>query len=138
MGGGEAGRWVVIAIGIGANSRAHSRDFAAALDEARREAGGGHAVATFEAAIFANYVRVAARAARLPFRPIPLEAMRERSKDCLTRSERTLSLFGVASVAEAAALAGAGEGSHLIMPRRIVGNITIAAAQSADESEKRA
>jgi cobalt-precorrin 5A hydrolase len=128
----------MIAIGIGANSRAHSRDFAAALDEARQEAGGGGVVSTFEAAIFANFVRGAAREAGLPFRPTTLDAMRERSKDCLTRSERTLSLFGVASIAEAAALVGAGEGSHIIMPRRIVGNITIAAAQSADSAGRRA
>ena len=126
----------MIAIGIGANSRAHRRDFAAAIDEAQQEVG-GDTVATFDAAIFANYVRDAARYAGLGYRPITLDAMRERSADCLTRSERTLSLFGIGSIAEAAALAGAGPGSHLIMPRRIVGNITIAAAQSASIPETR-
>lgn len=126
----------MIAIGIGANSRAHKRDFAAAIDEARQEAGGDVA-ATFDAAIFANFVRDAAHRAGLKYLAISLEEMRGRSNDCLTRSERTLSLFGVASVAEAAALAGAGPGSHLIMPRRIIGNITIAAAQSESGQEAR-
>lgn len=128
----------MIAIGIGANSRAHEREFVAALDEARRAAGGGDMVSTFEVAIFADRVRDAARQASLAYRPIALDAMRERNADCLTRSERTLSLFGVASIAEAAALAGAGPGSSLIMPRRIVGNVMIAAAQSQAERGWRA
>lgn len=123
----------MIAIGIGANSRAHRHDFVTALAEVRQDAGHAEAIATFDAAIFAPYVRDAARAASLAYRPVTLDALRARSSDCLTRSERTLSLFGVASIAEAAALAGAGPGSRLIMPRRVVGNITIAAARSQDE-----
>ncbi len=123
----------MIAIGIGANSQAHKHDFATALAEARRAAGGADVVATFDVAMFADQVRDAAREASLAYWPVTLDSMRARSGDCLTRSERTLSLFGVASIAEAAALVGAGAGSQLIMARRIAGNITIAAAQSADE-----
>lgn len=123
----------MIAIGIGANSRAHKDDFVTALAEGLREVGGVDAVATFDAAIFASSVEDAASRLSVRYCPVTLAALRERSGDCVTRSERTLSLFGVASIAEAAALAGAGPGSHLIMPRRIVGNITIAAAQSRDE-----
>jgi cobalt-precorrin 5A hydrolase len=122
----------MIVVGIGANNSAQEQDFIAALDKAMRGAAGCDAVATFEAAQFANYVKIAAERASLSFRPVALDALRERSGDCLTRSERTLGLFGVASIAEAAALAGAGRGSRLTMPRRTVGNITIAAAQSAD------
>lgn len=123
----------MISIGIGANSRAHRDDFMAALAEARDDIGCAEAVATYDAAIFATYVRDAARAMSLAYRPVALDALRSRSSDCLTRSERTLSLFGVASIAEAAALVGAGAGSQLIISRRILGNITIAAAQSDDE-----
>lgn len=123
----------MIAIGIGANSQAHKHDFATALTEAREATGGADVVATFDVAIFADHVRDAAREAGLAYRSVTLDAMRARSGDCLTRSERTLSLFGVASIAEAAALVGAGAGSQLIMARRIAGTITIAAAQSADE-----
>jgi cobalt-precorrin 5A hydrolase len=128
----------MIAIGIGANSLARKIDFSAALAEAQRGAGGADVVATFDAAPFADHIRGAASEAALGYRPVTLEAMRTRSDDCLTRSERTLSLFGVASVAEAAALAGAGPGSRLIMPRRIIGQITVAAAQSADGGEQAA
>ncbi|MFA5955412.1 cobalamin biosynthesis protein [Hyphomicrobium sp.] len=123
----------MIAIGIGANSQAHKHDFATALAEAREAVGGADVVATFDVAIFAHHVRDAAGEAGLDYRSVALDAMRARSGDCLTRSERTLLLFGVASIAEAAALVGAGAGSQLIMARRIAGNITIAAAQSADE-----
>jgi cobalt-precorrin 5A hydrolase len=121
----------MIAIGVGANSRAHKDDFAAAISEARRQANGGEVVATFGDAVFANYVMAAAREESMVYRSLALEALRKRSDDCLTRSERTRALFGVASVAEASALAAAGHGSHLILPRRIIGNITVAAARSA-------
>ncbi|MFT3729855.1 MAG: cobalamin biosynthesis protein [Hyphomicrobium sp.] len=126
----------MIAIGIGANSRAKKQDFVAALAEAKRAAAGADVVATLDAAVFTEYVRDAAGSASLAYRPVALDIMRERSGECLTCSQRTLSLFGVASIAEAAALAGAGPGSRLILPRRVVGDITIAAAQSADEAER--
>lgn len=123
----------MIAIGIGASSKAKKEEFSAALIEARRKTRGATIVAVFESASFAEHVREAARAAALEYQAVALEALRSRNRDCLTRSERTLSLFGVASVAEAAALAGAGAGSRLILPRRIIGRVTVAAAQSADE-----
>lgn len=125
----------MIAIGVGANSRAHRDDFIAAIADARREAEAGDAgdvVATFDAAIFAPFVKAAAARQELSYHPIKLEALRARSDDCLTRSARTLALFGIASVAEAAALAAAGPGSRIVVPRRIVGNITVAVARSAD------
>lgn len=126
----------MIAIGIGANSRAHESDFPIALAVACAEAGGADVVTTFDAAKFANHVEAAARQASIAYRPSTLDDMRERNEDCSTRSERAMALLGVASVAEAAALVCAGPGSRLIMPRRIVGNVTIAAAQSIDEQER--
>jgi cobalt-precorrin 5A hydrolase len=121
----------MIAIGIGANSRAGQDDFSAAIAEARRTAEGGDVVATLEDAAFASFVKVAASRHSIVYKPLALEALRNRSGDCETRSERTLSRFGIASVAEAAALAAAGPGSNLIVLRRIFGNVTVAAAQSA-------
>lgn len=122
----------MIAIGIGANSRAHKDDFAAVIADIRREIKGGDIVATFRDAVFATFVKAAASRHSVAYRPLQLEALRDRSDDCLTRSERTLERFGVASVAEAAALAAAGPGSHLVVPRRIIGNVTVAAARSAE------
>ena len=125
----------MIAIGIGANSRAHGDDFAAVIAVIRRETNGSDVVATFDEAVFANFVEAAASHQSVAYRPLTLEALRERNGDCLTRSERTLDRFGVTSMAEAAALAAAGPGSHLVVPRRIIGNITVAAAKSADAKE---
>jgi cobalt-precorrin 5A hydrolase len=59
---------------------------------------------------------------------LPREALRTREGDVQTRSERVESLFGVASIAEAAALAGAGPGSVLIVPRLAEGGATCAIA----------
>jgi len=126
----------MIAIGMGANSLAHPEDFSAALAAVSREAGGCHEVATLGTAAFAVHVQAAALKAGVSFRPWMLIALRERSRDCVTRSERSLSLYGVTSIAEAAALVSAGPGSHLVIPRRVIGNITIAAAQSAPRGER--
>jgi cobalt-precorrin 5A hydrolase len=122
----------MIAIGIGANSRAHRDDFAAVLAGICREVYGGDVVATLADAVFAPFVETAAKSQSIAYRPIALEALQARSKDCLTRSERALDRFGVASIAEAAALAAAGSGSRLVVPRRIIGSITVAAAHSAE------
>ncbi len=46
-----------------------------------------------------------------------------------TRSEKVLALFGVPSIAETAALAGAGEGSRLIVPRISEGGASCAVAK---------
>ena len=128
----------MIAIGIGASSRASRRDFSEAIAEAWSAAGGGDLVATIETALFANDLRNAASEASLTYLPVPVEALRNRNGECVTRSERSLSLFGVASVAEAAALAGAGAGSRLIMSRRAIGHVTLAAARSSDDGERHA
>jgi cobalt-precorrin 5A hydrolase len=125
----------MIAIGIGANSRARGDDFVTVIADVRRETG-GDIVATVDKAPFENFVKSAASRQAVAYRPLALEALRQRNDDCVTRSERTLDLFGIASVAEAAALAAAGPGSHLVVPRRIVGNITVAAAKSADAKER--
>ena len=125
----------MIAIGIGGNSRAGQDDFRAAIAEACRVAEGGDMVATLEDAIFAPLVQTAASRQSIAYKSLALDALRERNGDCRTRSERTLERFGIASVAEAAALAAAGPGSNLIVPRRILGNVTVAAARSAGSLE---
>ena len=54
----------------------------------------------------------------------------------VTRSARVLALTGIASVAEAAALAAAGSAARLITPRLVVGAATcaLAAAHAAPEA----
>lgn len=47
-----------------------------------------------------------------------------------TRSEKVLALFGVPSVAETAALAGAGDGARLVVPRISEGGASCAVART--------
>jgi cobalt-precorrin 5A hydrolase len=58
------------------------------------------------------------------------QALREQAKFVQTRSIRSNSLFGVSSVAEAAALAGAGTNATLIVPRIARDGVTCAIAAS--------
>lgn len=60
---------------------------------------------------------------------IPDGALRGQDAGCATRSTRIVSLFGVGSVAEAAALAAAGASASLILPRIVMGRVTCALAQ---------
>jgi cobalt-precorrin 5A hydrolase len=124
----------VIAIGIGANGKARADDFDVALADVRG-ATGADVVATFENAPFADALQGAASRLAIACRELSLAELRARNDDCRTRSERTLALFGVASVAEASALAAAGPGSELIVPRRTLGHVTVAAAKSKEAKE---
>ena len=63
---------------------------------------------------------------------LPREALRKKAPFVQTRSLRTESLFGVPSVAEAAALAGAGPGSVLILARIANEGATCAVARSQE------
>jgi cobalt-precorrin 5A hydrolase len=71
----------------------------------------------------------AARLLRAEIVFLPLEALLARKDDVLTRSLRVEALTGVGSVAEAAALAGAGPGSRLLGPRIATRTLTCAIAQ---------
>lgn len=62
--------------------------------------------------------------------PLPRMALQARSADIRTYSVQAERLFGVPSVAEAAALAGAGDGSKLAVPRIANLNATCAVAVS--------
>jgi cobalt-precorrin 5A hydrolase len=124
----------MIAIGIGANSTAQADDFSNAIADIARETQ-CDVIATLEGAVFADLLRDAAARRSIAYRALPLDDLRARNDDCRTRSQRTLDLFGLASVAESSALAAAGPGSKLLMPRRSLGNITMAAARSNEPKE---
>ncbi|PWB84642.1 MAG: cobalamin biosynthesis protein CbiG [Methylocystaceae bacterium] len=62
---------------------------------------------------------------------LPLEALLARKDDVLTRSARVEALMGIGSVAEAAALAGAGRASVLLGPRIATDRLTCAIARNA-------
>jgi cobalt-precorrin 5A hydrolase len=62
---------------------------------------------------------------------VPDEALKGFEAACATRSTRIASLYGVGSVAEAAALAAAGPGGILVQPRIATARVTCALARSA-------
>jgi cobalt-precorrin 5A hydrolase len=68
----------------------------------------------------------------LPLAFLPRAALAERSAETKTRSERVVELFGVPSVAETAALAGAGAGAKLVTSRIVGAGVTCAIAQGAE------
>ncbi len=126
----------MIAIGIGATSRATERDIAAAVAELVTSADlCADTLATFAGAPFGDIVGSVAKGAGFAFVAAPLTALQARNAECQTQSKRSTAAHGVASIAEAAALAAAGAGSRLVAARRVVGSVTVAAAQSADHRE---
>jgi len=70
----------------------------------------------------------AARSLELELVFLPREALEAMTLRLLTRSAAAQRRFGLPSIAEAAALAGAGPGSRLIGPRRIGEGVTCAVA----------
>ena len=68
----------------------------------------------------------------LPLLFLPQTSIKQVACKTETRSERVVQLFGVPSVAETAALAGAGDGATLIVPRISEGGVTCAIAQSSE------
>ncbi len=123
----------MIAIGIGARGSVTADDIAAAIAQAERQAGqSANVIATLEDAAFLDSIGHATELSAVPLKLLTLEELQARSAECQTTSERALSLFDVTSIAEAAALAAAGPGSKLIVPRLICGHVTAAAAISHD------
>ena len=126
----------MMVIGLGAKSTATAADMTVALAEMMSLCGRpADRIATRKAPKFATALMEAAAPQGLPVQLISDADLKRRGPDCATHSERSFRLFGVGSVAEAAALAAAGEGSALIAPRRIIGGVTVAIAMSRADVE---
>jgi cobalt-precorrin 5A hydrolase len=132
----------MIAVGLGARGHADAQAIGDLVEDALRKAG---IARTRVGCLASSQDRAAepafhAAAATLGFVLVllPFDRLAARGADCATRSERVVSLFGVPSMAEAAALAAAGDGSHLVLPRLARNGITCAIAVSPDEKEYRA
>jgi cobalt-precorrin 5A hydrolase len=65
---------------------------------------------------------------------LPRAALRDQASNVRTHSPRSEAQFGVPSVAEAAALAGAGQGASLLVARIVHGGATCAIAGSPEAS----
>lgn len=128
----------IIAAGIGCRAGCPGDEIAglvraafeeAALDEAERRA-----VQLAAPMRKRNEAGLAAAARRLalPLQFVDDSALLEAQDRTQTRSARVEAAVGVASVAEAAALAAAGPGSTLLLPRRSTPRATCALAISRD------
>ena len=122
-----------IAIGLGCRKGVSGEVIASLVREALARVGqtGAAALFTVDAKRAEAGLAQAAQALAMPLRFLPQEALEAVADLAHTRSQRVEALFGVPSVAETAALAGAGPGAVLILPRITRDNVTCAIARAA-------
>jgi cobalamin biosynthesis protein CbiG len=94
-------------------------------------------LATLDARENEQGIHAAARILKIEVVFLSLDDLRARRDDVLTYSPRIIEMFGVGSVAEAAALAGAGEGSLLLAPRIASARLTCAIARGREGDERK-
>ena len=123
---------VEIAIGLGCRRGVSGEMIASLVREAlaRIDQTGVAALFTVDAKRTEAGLAQAAQALAMPLHFLPQEALAAVADKAQTRSPRVESLFGVPSVAETAALAGAGPGAVLILPRIARDNATCAIARA--------
>ncbi|QCO03922.1 cobalamin biosynthesis protein [Azospirillum argentinense] len=130
----------IIVAGIGCRTGCPGDEIAglvsAAFGEAALDEGARHAVQLAAPMRKRNEAGVAeaARLLALPLRFVDDSALAAVQDRVQTRSARVEVAVGVASVAEAAALAAAGPGSTLLLPRRSTPRATCALAISGEVS----
>lgn len=128
-----------LVVGLGFRKQA-SVDTLVALVEAALAAAGGTADRGFRLATIAEKDRpvlhAAARRLGCEFDILPKEALAAVMGDVTILSERARACVGVASVAEAAALAAAGPGGRLVVPRMTGPDATCAVALGAQPSRE--
>jgi len=124
----------VIAIGVGCRAGVASEAIVALARRALAEAGapeGELAMFTLAAKAREPGLVEAARLLRAELTPLPFEALQAQAGRILTPSAAAQARFGAPNIAEAAALAGAGDGGRLIGPRLAADGATCAVALSA-------
>ena len=121
--------------GLGLRAGTSAADIRACLDQTLATAGlAGEAVprfATLTARSAEPGLLALAKERNAELVAIPDEALKGFEAACATRSTRIASLYGVGSVAEAAALACAGPGGVLVQSRITTARVTCALARSA-------
>lgn len=124
----------MIAAGIGCRKDCTRADIIAAISIALRQANlTMQSVNLLCAPSFkmpASEITAVAETLERPLVFIDLDALANRDAETLSHSPQVASLFGVSSVAETAALVGAGATSHLYGPRIVFGSATCALAHS--------
>lgn len=125
-----------LAIGLGLRRGATAQAIVALVSRALERAGepaGEAALFTVAGKEAQAALHEAAAMLGLPLAFLPRAALASQSGAAITRSDRVVALFGVPSVAETAALAGAGAGSALIVPRMTADGVACAIARTAGE-----
>jgi cobalt-precorrin 5A hydrolase len=121
MGGGEAMSGPVLIAGIGCRRNVASDDVVALVRRALADA--GHAPSALTTLAIPRFkadepaLRAAAAELGVALTLVDAAAMEEAQPRCVTRSSCAERSTGLASVAEGAALAAAGAGATLVLPR---------------------
>ena len=125
---------IVAGIGCRAGAPAHDIEaaIAAALAQARLGDGALGMIATSAAKGSEPGIVGAALARGARFVVVPQAELEAASAGAVTRSERVFAIAGVPSVSESAALAAAGAGARLLVPRIAIGQATCALAIDGD------
>jgi cobalt-precorrin 5A hydrolase len=126
----------LIAIGVGCRAGVPGGAIAALARRALADAGapqGERRMFTLAAKSGEPGLIEAARLIGVTLTPVPLEALQAQAQRLLTPSAAAQSRFGAPNIAEAAALAGAGEGGRLLGPRIAADGATCAVALSSEE-----
>jgi cobalt-precorrin 5A hydrolase len=125
----------LVAIGVGCRAGVAGEAIVALARRALAEAGapeGERRMFTLAAKAGEPGLIEAARLLRAPLTPLPLEALEAQAERIVTPSQAVRSRFGVPNIAEAAALAGAGQGGRLAGPRLKADGATCAIAISLE------
>ncbi len=126
----------LLAIGIGCKSGV-STEAVVKLVEAACSKIDGMPTALFTVDEKRNEPALAEAAAHfgLPLVFLQRAALKAASSRTITKSARVLALFGVPSIAETAALAGAGQGAQLLLTRIAADNVTCAIAAMTNSKD---
>jgi cobalamin biosynthesis protein CbiG len=125
----------IVAIGVGSRAGVAGEVIAALARDALAEAGAPEGdVGMFTLAAKADEPGLveAARLLGVKLTPLPLAALEAQAGRIITPSPSAQARFGAPNIAEAAALAGAGEGGRLLGPRLAADGATCAVALSRE------
>ncbi len=125
----------IVAIGVGCRAGVAGEAIAALASKALTEAGapeGERKMFTLAAKSEEPGLIDAARIIGVALTPLPIAALKAQSERILTPSAPARTRFGAPNIAEAAALAGAGEGGRLLGPRLAADGATCAIALSPE------
>jgi len=121
----------IVAIGIGCRAGASAANIVALVQRTLTDAqldGASAKLFSIDAKRDEAGLIKAARLLAMPITFLSRDELAARAADAVTHSDRIGALYDLPSVAETAALAGAGSASRLIFPRATAGAVTCAIA----------